>query len=260
MPAGRNYLTFGLAPTFGRDQVLRQFLPIRDYLNETLGVEVRLEVTEDYEGLIRKAINDEVDLALLPPYSYVQVSEKRPEIALLASVLYLGRTRYSGFIVVRAADPASTLTDLKGRRIAFVDENSTSGYLLPKRALESAGLSIEKDFSKVVFSGSQAAGLRLLSEGKVDAAATSWETLGLYRRRKLKDDVVPNAENLRILYKTGQLPYDALCATSTLPESAHDKVAGAFLAMHNRNPRARKALAASLAISGWAPPDDSRYD
>lgn len=260
MPEGRNYLTMGLAPTLGGDQVMRQFIPIRDYLKSTLGVDVRLEVTDDYESLIQKSIHNEVDITLLPPYSYVQVTEKKPDIALLASVLYLGRTRYSGFILVRSSDPAVSLKDLKGRRIAFVDEFSTSGYLLPKHALESHGISVDSGFSKVIFAGSHAAALDLLSRGEVDAAATSSEMLGLYRRRKLESSVAQQPGQVRILYKTGQLPYDALCATDAVPESARKKIAGAFLAMHNRNPRAQRALAASVAITGWAPPDDSRYD
>jgi len=260
MPEGRNYLTMGLAPTLGGEQVMRQFIPIRDYLTSTLGVDVRLEVTADYETLIRKSINSEVDIALLPPYSYVQVTEKKPDIALLASVLYLGRTRYSGFILVRSSDPAVSLKDLKDRRIAFVDEYSTSGYLLPKHALESQGISIESGFSKVTFAGSHAAALDLLAKGDVDAAATSSEMLGLYRRKQLDSAKLQQPGQVRILYKTGQLPYDALCATDAVPESARKKIAGAFLAMHNRNPSAQHALAASVAITGWAPPDDSRYD
>jgi phosphonate transport system substrate-binding protein len=260
MPAGRDYLVMGLAPTLGSDQVLRQFMPIRAYLEEALGVNIRLEVTSDYESLIRKAIADEVDIALLPPYSYVQVSEQKPDIALLASVLYLGRTRYSGFIVVRSEDPARTLHDLKGRRIAFVDQNSTSGYLLPRAALAAHGIDEATGFKEVIFAGSHAAALELLADGKVDAAATSSEMLGLYRRQELDATIHHRPGNVRILYKTGQLPYDALCATNSVPVSAHEKIACAFLAMHNRNPRARDALAASIAITGWAPPDDSRYD
>ena len=143
MPEGRSYLTMGLAPTLGGDQVLRQFTPIKDYLTSTLGVEVRLVVTKDYESLIRKSIENEIDITLLPPYSYVQVTDEKPDIALLASVLYLGRTRYSGFILVRSSDPALTLKDLKGRRIAFVDQYSTSGYLLPRHALETQGISVD---------------------------------------------------------------------------------------------------------------------
>jgi phosphonate transport system substrate-binding protein len=260
MPEGRDYLTMGLAPTLGGDQVMRQFIPIRDYLKTALGVDVRLEVTADYESLIRKSINSEVDISLLPPYSYVQVAEKKPDINLLASVLYLGRTRYSGFILVRSSDPAVSLKDLKGRRIAFVDKYSTSGYLLPKHAFESQGISIDSDFSKVIFAGSHAAALDLLAKGEVDAAATSSEMLGLYRREKLHSAKAHRPGLVRILYKTGQLPYDALCATDSVPKSALKKIAAAFLAMHNRNPKAQQALAASASITGWAPPDDSRYD
>ena len=260
MPEGRSYLTMGLAPTLGGDQVLRQFTPIKDYLTSTLGVEVRLVVTKDYESLIRKSIENEIDITLLPPYSYVQVTDEKPDIALLASVLYLGRTRYSGFILVRSSDPALTLKDLKGRRIAFVDQYSTSGYLLPRHALETQGISVDSDFSKVVFAGSHAAALDLLSKGEVDAAATSSEMLGLYRRNQLNTAPIHQPGQVRILYKTGQLPYDALCATDSVPESARKKIADAFLAMHNRNPRAQHALAASVAITGWAPPDDTRYD
>ena len=78
------------------------------------------------------------------------------------------------------------------------------------------------------------------------------------QEQRLKQGAIPSG--LRILYKTGEIPFDAMCATSAVPDAAIEKISGAFIHMHHRNPAAHKALGSGLKISGWAPPQDARYN
>ena len=258
LPPERQTLRLGLAPFLGGAAIEAQFTPVTEYVASQLGVGVELIITDSYEDLIDRAARAEVELALLPPYSYVLARRRQPNLRLLASIINLGRTYYSSFILVRADDPATTPKDLVGRRFAFVDKASTSGYLFPYAAFQDHGVDPEQDM-EVVFAGSHDRALELLSTGQVDGTATSSEVLGPYRRGEQRSERITPGR-VRILYKAGRIPYDALCATSALPESGLDRITGAFLSMHHRNPQAREAMDATLTITGWAPPDDHRYD
>jgi phosphonate transport system substrate-binding protein len=221
---------------------------------------VELNLLESYDAVIEAAVHNKTELALLAPFSYVQARARKPDLNLLASIINKGRTRYSGFILVRADDPAVGLADLEGRRIALVDRNSTSGYLLPVHALGRQGYKLEQHFSEVIFAGTHSKVIEMLAAGEVDVAATSSDALGLYRREREAAQEGARATELRILYKTGEVPFDALCATDALPAGAAKKTSGAFMRMHHRNPKARSALSSSQSVTGWAPPIDSKYD
>ena len=55
-----------------------------------------------------------------------------------------GVAEYHTVIIARGDDEIESLEDLRGRNFAFEDAGSTSGYFLPRVALEAAGLSLEK--------------------------------------------------------------------------------------------------------------------
>ncbi|MGM0576803.1 MAG: phosphate/phosphite/phosphonate ABC transporter substrate-binding protein [Myxococcota bacterium] len=260
LPGGREKLRFGVAPTMGREVALREFSPIAEFLEHELGVPVEMLIATSYGDLIDQVDAEKVDLALLPPLSYVLARERSDDVHLLMSVINRGRTHYSAFILVRMDDPASSLEDLMGRRIAFVDRSSTSGYLMPRAALLPKDIVPERDFEETIFTGSHVRAIRMLARGEVDAAATATGMLHVARRLGEEAPESERLGHLRILYKTGRVPYDALCTVGDLPEEVLAKLEGAFLAMNTRNPEARAFLSATHGITGWAPAEDDFYD
>ena len=79
-------------------------------------------------------------------------------------------------LIVRGNDPATSLTDLRGRIIAFNSTDSQSGYNA-LRALVAPLAHGERFFSQAFETGSHRASLELVAEGRSDLAALDCVTL-----------------------------------------------------------------------------------
>jgi phosphonate transport system substrate-binding protein len=72
--------------------------------------------------------------------------------------------------MVRSSSPYRTLADLKGKKIAFVDFNSTSGYIFPRRAMRNQGIDPDNFFGDAIMAGGATQAAMALVNGRVDAA------------------------------------------------------------------------------------------
>ena len=93
------------------------------------------------------------------------------EAFAVAETKKAGRTFYHSLVVARKDSGIQTVADLKGKTFAFVDPSSTSGHLFPKAGLIKAGFNPDKDFGRVIFSGSHDSNAVAVQNGKVDAVA-----------------------------------------------------------------------------------------
>jgi phosphonate transport system substrate-binding protein len=259
LPRPGEPIRFALSPTSGSEAVRRQYTPVADFLSSVLGVPVEVIVASSYDDLVDQVAAEKVDLALLPPLSYVVASERTAHLDILATAINRVRTTYSAFILVRRDDRAQSLSDLGGRRIALVSERSTSGYLLPMSAFARHGIDPENFFSEVVMAGTHTAAIEMLARGDVDAAATATGMQDVARLFAETDSDVTK-HSLRVLTKTGEAPYDALCSVGPVPAAFNRKVRGALALMNSRNVAAQPALRATETINGWLTLEDSAYD
>ena len=143
--------------------------------------------------------------------------------------------------------------------MAFVDEHSTSGYFLPYAAFLREGIDPEKAFDKTVFTRDHTSAVRDLVEGRVDAAATASGMLDA-TRNSAKGGKPFDRGSIRILYKAGRIPYDALVANPVLPKTGATKIAWAFISLSTRTAEGREVYAATEEISGWRSAKDADYD
>ena len=262
LPPGRNALRFGLAPTVGGEAIEDLHDELLAYVGTLLEVEITPVVSDSYQHLIEMVARAQVDLAILPPLAYVVAREEAPTVRLLAAKIEEGRASYSGLVLVRASSALESLADLRGQKIAFVEERSASGFLFPLVALKRHGLEIGRDFEHV-FADSHVAAIWRLFDGSVAAAATASGMFALARAELDARGTMPSGPQeyqTRILAKTGEVPYDALCATSALPASADKRILEAFMTVHHHNPAARDVLEHSGRLTGWAPADDELYE
>lgn len=259
LPPNTEHLRLGVTPYLGQALMDASWKPIAAYFSDQLGIPVQLVSATSYKDLIQLVVKGEVDIASLSPLSYVLARQETEKLTMVAHELANGATSFSSYIMVKTDDQTTSIYDLVGRRIAFVDPRSTSGFLFAYAALLDHGIDPETQFKEVVFSGSHMESIKLLSSGRVDAAAIGSGMLSSVNRDPNKAPTLDTA-SIRILIKAGRIPFDPLCVKANIPATGVDKIKNVVLSLNTRTSLGRQILSTSPEISGWVAAKDSQYD
>ena len=239
--------------TFAKETTKIAFTQLKDYLAQDLAMEVELTCHTTYAGIIRDLIDDKVDVAMLSPLVLLRTQSARR----MRPVAY-GIFRSSGFfsyksvILVAQNSPFTSLSDLADKRMAFVDPNSTSGYHIPKRALQRAGVKLGH-LKKVEFYGNHVDAIKALLEDKVDAAAT-FEDL-VERNEILRKD----RKKLRRLWTSNfVIPADCFATTTRVSLRLRKRLRSALLAYFAA--QRERHVPQNELYEGFVPGDPTLYD
>lgn len=257
IPRGKTVLRLGITPFESVERTRSDLQPLAKVIGSMIGVPVVIEPAESYESLVQAVSKGEVDIALLSPASYVHARRQQPRLHLVGRAITQGVSEYAAFVVVRADDPLHTLADLRGKRMAWVDRMSASGYIYPFGAFRRQGLVPDQLFSEQRFYGTHDLALQALLRGEADACAIASGTFE--RLVTIAGTDRPRAA-LRILHKTGRIPFDALVVSPEFSEAAARRIGWAFRNVSSRNAAGRAVLASTWGWRGWIPADDSVYD
>jgi len=170
---------------------------IRKYLEENLGIEVKMIILRDYDSLIDLLKIGQVEVVWAAPLIYRNIKNE-VNYNLLLKLLEHNSPFYEGAIVVRADSGIKNIKQLEGKTMAFVDENSASGFYLQNRLINDLGASSLKFFSKFEFVGSHDRALQLVYDKKFDAAAVGIQLMNFPPGM--------NSAEISIIAKTQKIP------------------------------------------------------
>lgn len=164
-------LVMVFVPSAQTDVVLASGNRIGRMLSVALGVPVEAVVATSFTAAIEAMCAGRADVGALNPFGYVLAHQKCGVEVALISVRF-GLPYYRAQISVRADSKITTIAQLKGKRFAFVDAASTSGYLFPAALLKKQGYDPERFFSQTIFAGSHPNVILAIYRGQVDGGTT----------------------------------------------------------------------------------------
>ncbi|QTX31221.1 phosphate/phosphite/phosphonate ABC transporter substrate-binding protein [Aminithiophilus ramosus] len=241
----------GLTPFADPQKIRDDYGPLLEEAARRLGRRMRLFVSPDYESLGKMLAQGIVDLGWFSPLAYVDAAEKYP-LRPLAIPRVKGRPSYQGLIITSKGSGLRELGQLRGKRFAFVDPKSGSGYLYPRLMLKEKGYDPDRFFGEVLFLGSHDRVIGAVWEGSVDGGATytdAWD--GAARSMDLG--------RLDIVARTDEIPKDALAVPASMDVSQARRVGDVFLQMTPGAGAYGEAMK-KLSIDGFVEADDGRYD
>lgn len=141
----------------------RQALATRLQDESGLSVEVRV-ASSSLDGI--EAFAETADVGLLGLFEYVLAHAEYGVEAQLQVLRDDDAATYVGEILVPTASPVKTVRDLGGKRFAYVDPFSTSGFVFPAKLLADAGVKVAPEFA-----GTPGEVLARMRDGRVEAGA-----------------------------------------------------------------------------------------
>ncbi len=105
------------------------------------------------------------------------------------------------------------LSDVAGKRVAYVSESSTSGYLFPALELLNMGIDPQTDVTPI-FAGSHDAAVTAVLNGDADVGLSFDDA-----RRNIREEEPDVGEKVVVFSITGEIPNDVVAVRSELPET-----------------------------------------
>ena len=206
-----------------QQQIIKRF---DKYLEKSLNRKIEVKVAKNYNEAVNWLVQEQVDIAYLGQVTYLEALDKGAKIEPLVAPIdkNTGQPWYRSCIIIKSDSYIKTLTDLRGKRVAFVDKSSTSGYLMPLAAFKKLHIDPEQDFSKLIYTGNHTKSMEALENGIVDAVATN---IPSYLKQQKTGKLASG--NSRILWESKPLPTFPIVVSQKLPTELIKQLKQAFI-------------------------------
>lgn len=216
----------------------------RSTLAKDLGKVINMEVKEiqasDYTAIIEALRTGKADMAYMGALAVAMGAERAGVTPIVMKAPNGDKAQavyHSVFVTQKDNNEINSIKDFKGKTIAFVDPDSTSGNLVPTseimKAFPDLHLTNEKIhtngefFEAVSFSGKHQAGLQAVIKGDVDIVPISDQIMASEFKNGNADE---NA--IKVVHSSAAIPAEAMVVSKTVNEDLK-KTLTKFLVEYN---------------------------
>lgn len=241
-------LSFGVYQSDKATVMYRSFSPVLEAIQgdmqKRLGrdVDIQLRIYKTYDEAIDAIAKGEVDFVRFGPAPYITAKEREPGIRLLAIETEGGKKRFRGVIVAGEKSPVRALADLKGKKFAFGDKNSTIGRYLSQAELVRAGIRA-KDLASFEYLERHDRVAKAVAVGDFDAGAVKIET---FEKEKANGA-------LRVIATFDNVTKPWI-GRAGLPDDVAKAIQETLCGLTDA------AVLKELGVSGFEPVDDAEYE
>lgn len=224
--------------------------PLARHLEKECGITVVVKSYPTVHAFIRAIQNNEADIALINTFGYLLLEASGKEYNMKPSfaleVRKGAKDNYKTAIVAAKKIEADTITELKSiassLRLMLVNIGSTSGNLVPRLALNAAGIDTpEQQFASVAYGKTHRATLDSVLLGKADVCAVgSSEYFSLLTNSS-------KAGNIKLLWLSPEIPLGPVLVHNRLKPGLQHAIRSVFKNLHSGNPTALDAVK-----DGWS--------
>jgi phosphonate transport system substrate-binding protein len=236
---------------------------IYQFLSKKLGMPVEMVESTDYNATIEALKAHKVHMADIPPFAYV-IATRTMKLTPIITLGIDGKpSTYSSVIIVNGHSNLKSMDDVKANSkkltFCFVDPASTSGHLIPRAYLNTAGLNPDTAFKQVIFAGTHPASVMAVKSGKIDVGCTTDMVFGIMTKAKML-----NEGDIRVIWTSAPIVSDPIVVRDDVNKDFAKKIQRAYLDMNTEAPELLqnyiKLLMKNSEKRSYIVAQDSMYD
>ncbi len=284
-------ITIGFVPSREADALVEKIQPVADALKADLGIDVKGIVSNDYTGLVEAMGSGQADIGAFGPTALLQARDRAGAQIILQSVRNGGATYHTQWMtnnpskycsdtpvenerkgsddkmltflncngtehgpteVVQGPKGEDAIAKVKGAKVAFVEQTSSSGYVFPALQLLQAGVDYQKDIQPI-FAGSHDAAAIAVCNGDAEVGVSFDDARSIATTDcDLKTKAV-------VFAYSPEIPNDGWAVRGDLPDSLKTAITQSLLDFAHSE-AGKKALTEIYQIDDLVAAKEGAYD
>ena len=193
------------------------------YLEKHTNLSFKAHIPSDYFTVIEALGSKRADICIMNSFGYLLANQKFGAKAKL-KVIRRGKDYYRGQIIAHIDSKIETIRDIEGKKFAFTNPASTSGFLFPLKILVDNKVTPKS----TTYAKSHSGVVKMIYNKKVDAGATFYSSPsgdGTIRdaRVLIKEKHPDVVEQIKIIEITENIPNDPFVFRKNFPENLEKK-------------------------------------
>lgn len=230
---------------------------LKEFLETNTPYKFRISIPTNFITVVEAFGTGRADVAGLNTFGYALAHEKYGVEARLTTVRN-GESTYRGEFLARADSGIKKIEDLSGKKVAFVDPASTSGYVLPIKYLKDRGIKPKE----TVFAMRHDSVVSMIYQRQVDAGAAFYVSPvdgEIQDARMLVKSQYPDIEKtIKIIALTDPIPNDPVAFRKDVPEEMKRKISEALVKFVG-TPKGKETLRKLSGVTALIPASDKDY-
>src|SRR5260221_5746154 len=221
-------IIFAFTPSQDVARITASGTAIASALATATGLRWKVTVPTSYAAQIESVCAGQTDIAAIAPLQMTLLLDKSCGTPILSALRKddTGQlaTTYKSQILVSSTSGITDLNGLKGKKFAFVDPISASGYLFPSLLVKNkTGQDPKTFFSSTIYAGSHDKAVLAVYSGQVDGAASF---IDARTNAGMPADVMAKT---KVIDTAGPIPNDGIAVAKGFPADLQAQVSKALI-------------------------------
>ena len=212
-----NPIKLYFTPSVDADTIATNSDQFIKFLEKETGLYFKTGIPTSYIAVVEAFGSLRADIGVMNSFGYIMANEKYGATAKLR-VLRYGHDYYQGQIIAHVDSGIKNVEDIAGKKFAFTDPSSTSGYMFPLKILKDSKV----EPGQTTFTGKHDSVVISIYQRQVDAGATYYSAPsedGKIRdaRARVKTQFPDVEDKIKIVKVTDKIPNDPFVFRKDLP-------------------------------------------
>lgn len=251
-PSDPNTLRVAFSSITSPKETIIYYNDLLKYIEKNTGLTVQVIQRKTYKEVNDLIQKGQVDLSFICTYAYTLGTEQFGLQPFIVPQIN-GKTTYRSYILVPENSGITRFEELRGKRFAYTDPLSNTGYMYPRYLVKQLGEDSNSFFKKTIYTYSHDNSIKAVYDKIVDGVAVDALVYDYLIEKQPEF-----AEEIRIINTSEEFGMPPIVVSPGVSMETRDKLEKIFLDMHNTDEG--MAILQHLKIEKFRIQEDKNYD